>query len=207
MMVSRRTCIAFGRRLTPSASRMRKGRPLAVATLTWLASGLVFSGCFDPPPVGRPAPGAIAFGVYGDGPYVPWEEPRFRRLLTDAEAAGLDFLIHIGDILGGACTDESLNGLKRRLAGVRIPVVYTPGDNEWADCHGPEAGGLRSAGAPGDAPPHLFRRSHVQPGRGPDGAHVAGRGRGIRRVPRARALDPRAPRLRHAARGRELQRD
>ena len=113
---------------------MRAGRP-SPATLLWLASGLALAGCADPPPAEPPPPGAIAFGVYGDGPYYPWEEPRARRLLADAESAGVDFLIHIGDILGAPCSDEQLGDLRRRLAQVNMPVVYTPGDNEWADCH------------------------------------------------------------------------
>ena len=127
---------------TPCAPRppVRPGRPLAVATLPWLVSGLVLAGCSDPPPADPPPPGAIAFGVYGDGPYYPWEEPRGRRLLADAESAGVDFLIHIGDILGGSCADDVLRHRRGLMDRMPMPVVYTPGDNEWADCHAPNAG-------------------------------------------------------------------
>ena len=118
----------------------RARRPPAVAALLWLVSGPAVAGCFDPPPADPPPPGAIAFGVYGDGPYFPWEESRARRLLADAESSGVDFLIHIGDILGQLCSDEHLADLSTRLARVNVPVVYTPGDNEWADCHAPDAG-------------------------------------------------------------------
>ena len=113
----------------------------ATTTLLWLASGLVVAGCADPPPAEPPPPDAIAFGVYGDGPYYPWEEPRARRMLLDAQSAGVDFLIHIGDILGGSCADEILHEIRGQLDDVSVPVVYTPGDNEWADCHAPGAGG------------------------------------------------------------------
>ena len=127
----------------PSARSPRgaEGRSPTATTLLWLASGLVLAGCADPPPADPPPPGAIAFGVYGDGPYYPWEEPRAQRLLEDAESAGLDFLIHIGDILGGSCADEVLRERRGWLDGVPLPVVYTPGDNEWADCHTSGAGG------------------------------------------------------------------
>lgn len=118
------------------------GRGPVAITLLWLASGLAVAACSDPPPADPPPPGAIAFGVYGDGPYYLWEEPRARRLLADAESAGVDFLIHIGDILGGSCADEKLHERRRQLDGVPLPVVYTPGDNEWADCHAPGAGGF-----------------------------------------------------------------
>ena len=120
---------------------MRAGRRLVATSLLWLMSALILVGCSDPPPADPPPPGTIAFGVYGDGPYYPWEEPRTRRLLADAESAGVDFLIHIGDILGGSCADEQLHDIRRRLDEVPLPVVYTPGDNEWADCHAPNAGG------------------------------------------------------------------
>lgn len=123
----------------PDAS-VRAGRRLRA--LVWLASGLVVAGCSDPPPADPPPPGAIAFGVYGDGPYYPWEEPRARRLLADAESAGVDFLIHIGDILGGSCADEKLHDIRRQLDDLPLPAAYTPGDNEWADCHEPNAGGF-----------------------------------------------------------------
>lgn len=117
------------------------GPRLVATTSLWLASGLILAGCSDPPPADPPPAGAIAFGVYGDGPYYPWEELRARRLLADAESAGLDFLIHVGDILGAPCSDERMGDLKRRLARVDLPVVYTPGDNEWADCHASSTGG------------------------------------------------------------------
>ena len=120
---------------------MRAGRGPVATSLLWLASALILVGCSDPPPADPPPPGAIAFGVYGDGPYYPWEEPRARRLLADAESAGVDFLIHIGDILGGSCADEQLHDIRTRLDELPLPVVYTPGDNEWADCHAPNAGG------------------------------------------------------------------
>ena len=130
-----------GRSLPAPHPPMRMGLRLVATALAWLASGLVLAGCSDPPPADPPPSGAIAFGVYGDGPYFPWEEPRARRLLADADSADVDFLIHIGDILGTPCTDEELGDLERRLARVNMPVVYTPGDNEWADCHARDAGG------------------------------------------------------------------
>ena len=120
-------------------TRARHG--IVATALVGLAPGLAVVGCSDPPPADPPPAGAIAFGVYGDGPYYPWEEPRARRLLVDAESAGVDFLIHIGDILGGSCADETLHERRRQLDAVPLPVVYTPGDNEWADCHAPNAGG------------------------------------------------------------------
>ena len=121
---------------------MTEGPGRAATTLRWLGLALLLSGCSDPPSPDPLPGGAFAFGVYGDGPYFFWEEARGRRLLADAESAGVDFLIHIGDILGGSCADERLRERRSLLDAVRAPVVYTPGDNEWADCHARDAGGF-----------------------------------------------------------------
>ena len=130
-----------GRRSPAIGLLMTLGRRLAATPFPWLGLALLLSGCSDPPPPDRPTAGAFAFGIYGDGPYFMWEEARARRLLADAESAEVDFLIHIGDILGGSCADERLRDRRARLDAVRVPVVYTPGDNEWADCHAQDAGG------------------------------------------------------------------
>ena len=47
-------------------------------------------------------------------------ERRYRRMLADAESAGVDFLIHIGDILGTSCSDEKLRELRSRMDGAGV---------------------------------------------------------------------------------------
>ncbi|HLN86026.1 MAG TPA: hypothetical protein VK200_06175, partial [Candidatus Limnocylindrales bacterium] len=54
------------------------------------------------------------------------------------------FVVHLGD-LGipprGSCTNELW---ARRLAQFQAsvhPFIYTPGDNEWTDCHEPTVKG------------------------------------------------------------------
>ncbi|MDP9240470.1 MAG: hypothetical protein M3O55_07500 [Actinomycetota bacterium] len=89
--------------------------------------------------------------VYGDSPYgiSPTETAQF-----DATPAFIDSInadpavggvLHVGDIHSGKqyCTesyDRSIAALWTRFTD---PLVYTPGDNEWADCHKVgEGGGL-----------------------------------------------------------------
>ena len=117
---------------TPATGRARVA--LAAAALAWVAS------C-TPPPAAPPPPGAFAFGVYGDGAYYFWENARHRRLLADVESAGVDWLIHVGDLFWGSCSDESLRDRRTLLDELALPVVYTPGDNEWTDCHQARTGG------------------------------------------------------------------
>lgn len=94
------------------------------------------------PPAADPLPeGAFAFGVYGDGPYYFWEDARHRRLLADAAASDIDWLVHVGDILWAPCSDDAFNQRRALLDAVELAVVYTPGDNDWTDCRGEIAGG------------------------------------------------------------------
>ena len=49
----------------------------------------------------------------------------------------LDFVAHVGDIKNGssACTDEYFARIRAAFDTFEHPLVYTPGDNEWVDCH------------------------------------------------------------------------
>jgi hypothetical protein len=75
----------------------------------------------------------------GDAPYGTSEAVRssYQGLIERINGIRPAFSIHIGDIKSGSteCSDalllEQLANF-RRFAGA---VVYTPGDNEWTDCH------------------------------------------------------------------------
>lgn len=101
---------------------------------------LVIAAC-TPPAADPPPSGAFAFGVYGDGPYFFWENGRHRRLLADVTASDLEWLVHIGDILWTPCSDDAFLDRRARMDTLELPVVYTPGDNEWTDCHEDAPGG------------------------------------------------------------------
>jgi hypothetical protein len=84
------------------------------------------------------APQRFNFGLIGDLAYSQEEEPRLENVLADLDRTPLAFVVHVGDLGSprtGACTDALL---ARRLAQFRAssnPLIYTPGDNEWTDCH------------------------------------------------------------------------
>ena len=50
--------------------------------------------------------------------------------------------MHVGDIKSGSttCTDQRFAAVRTAFDTFRDPVVYTPGDNEWTDCHRPNNG-------------------------------------------------------------------
>jgi hypothetical protein len=93
----------------------------------------VLAGC-EPPPLEPLPPDSFAFGVFGDGPYELWEQGRYRRVLADVANARIAWLIHIGDLFAEPCRDGRYVDRARELATVPVPVIYTPGDNEWTDC-------------------------------------------------------------------------
>jgi hypothetical protein len=101
---------------------------------------LACAACDPPPPEPLP-PDSFAFGVYGDGPYEPWEQGRWRRVLADVASTDVAWLIHLGDLFWYPCSDEMYARRARELAAVPHPVVYTPGDNEWSDCWQSRPGG------------------------------------------------------------------
>ena len=80
----------------------------------------------------------FSFALIGDGPYGEDQEPLYDNLIDDINAQRkVRFVIHVGDIKGGGemCTDELLIRRFNQFQQLQRPFVYTPGDNEWTDCH------------------------------------------------------------------------
>ena len=84
----------------------------------------------------------FSFGVFGDTPYHPLEVPAVAQLLRDMDRAGMAFVVNIGDIKRGSepCSSEVLRERHALLDASPRPLVFTPGDNEWTDCHTQAAG-------------------------------------------------------------------
>lgn len=81
--------------------------------------------------------------VMGDLPYFPGDMAKFDRLVDRINAEAPAFSIHVGDIKGGGtvCTDAAFGAVRDRFMAVQGAIFYTPGDNEWTDCHRGRAGG------------------------------------------------------------------
>jgi hypothetical protein len=88
---------------------------------------------------------AFSFVALGDTPYkIPDDIPKFDRLIAAVNKLKPAFTIHVGDIKGGstACSDAELQRAFDQIQTFEGALVYTPGDNEWTDCHRREAGGF-----------------------------------------------------------------
>ncbi len=77
------------------------------------------------------------FLATGDLPYSPTQDAKYRRLLKQSESEDFEFLMHVGDFKGGSvpCSDDEFEKIRDLFHAYPKPVVYTPGDNEWTDCH------------------------------------------------------------------------
>jgi hypothetical protein len=95
---------------------------------------------------GSPGP-AFEFGLIGDLPYTFEDDAKFPTLIAEMNAANLTFVVHDGDFKtdsrvpagaptrSGPCTDALFYEVRELFQTFRHPLIYTPGDNEWTDCH------------------------------------------------------------------------
>ncbi|MBI3453857.1 MAG: hypothetical protein HY057_13690 [Rhodospirillales bacterium] len=84
------------------------------------------------------------FAAIGDMPYrPPADDARVAALIADLNRRDLAFTVHIGDFKSGGsrCDDEIMLRVRALFETFDRPLVYTPGDNEWTDCHRASAGG------------------------------------------------------------------
>lgn len=87
----------------------------------------------------------FSFAALGDTPYrLPDDFERFGRLIERINGARPAFTIHVGDIKPGntPCSDEHFARISEMFATFERPLIYTPGDNEWTDCHRVDNGGM-----------------------------------------------------------------
>ena len=116
-------------------------RSAAAACVVLLA---LVAGCPTAPPLPPPPQHSdFRFAVIGDVPYGAAEVPKMDALIAQLNAdPGLAFVIHVGDIKGGSepCSDDFLRQRLQQIQTLRAPVVFTPGDNDWTDCHRTSAG-------------------------------------------------------------------
>lgn len=129
---------------------------LAIGVLT----GTPAAVAADTKPNGNDAATPITLAVFGDWPYDQLLLDSAPLLLDSINAdAGVSLVLHIGDIHSGSmpCTSADIlpalaganpgwnQKIYARFQQFDKPLVYTPGDNEWTDCHKSKE---KSSGAP-----------------------------------------------------------
>jgi len=75
------------------------------------------------------------FMAIGDTSYVSTSQ--LDQLVERINHEPARFTIHVGDIKSGStlCTDEMFARVYSQFMAFDKPLIYTPGDNEWTDCH------------------------------------------------------------------------
>jgi hypothetical protein len=81
----------------------------------------------------------FTYAVIGDSPYGPTKRAEFPALVDKINAdPAVERVLHAGDIKAGTnseCTDAYFADIRTQFDRFQDPLVYTPGDNEWTDCH------------------------------------------------------------------------
>src|SRR6267142_2043547 len=92
----------------------------------------------------------FTLAVFGDWPYNQLLRDSARLLIDSVNSdTKVRLVLHVGDIHSGSmpCTGAGLNpipagsdpawneGIFNLFEQFNDPLVYTPGDNEWTDCH------------------------------------------------------------------------
>ena len=80
--------------------------------------------------------GDFSFGLIGDIPYFEGEADSLKNMINEMNLYPLAFVIHVGDFKKEKepCTDKLYHSRKKLFEMSRHPLIYTPGDNDWADC-------------------------------------------------------------------------
>jgi hypothetical protein len=84
------------------------------------------------------APKPFTYAVIGDTPYGAPQLANFPNDIAEINADGdVRLILHVGDIKNGSsvCSDGYFQSVKDGFGSSVDPLVYTPGDNEWTDCH------------------------------------------------------------------------
>jgi hypothetical protein len=82
----------------------------------------------------------------GDTAYGKPDEvyPQYEALISTINGQKPELVVHVGDTKSGStpCSDEMLDQQLAYLNSFDSSVLYSPGDNEWTDCHRKAAGGF-----------------------------------------------------------------
>ena len=132
----------------PSPRRALRGGPRAraAALAAALATALCVTSAAGASPARTDGPatrGPVSFALIGDLPYFALEVPMVGQIFESLDA-DIAFVVHAGDLKGSweFCDDSLLAERHAVLDRSPVPLVFTPGDNEWADCHHSRAGGF-----------------------------------------------------------------
>jgi hypothetical protein len=100
-------------------------------------------------PINTGSANVLTLAVYGDAPYgtTPTDTTELDATPAFIDSINsdpkVDLVLHVGDIHSGKqyCTEAYDRTVFDLWKQFKDPLVYTPGDNEWSDCHKAAEGG------------------------------------------------------------------
>lgn len=95
------------------------------------------------PAAGAHGQNTTTLAVFGDAPYGTDQFALFPSFVDAINAdPSVRLTVHVGDIKNGSsrCDDSYFDAILVQFDRFLEPLVYTPGDNEWTDCHRKKAG-------------------------------------------------------------------
>ena len=114
---------------------------VSLAAVATLASGGVMTTAAAAPAKHADKPKhspSYTYAVIGDVPYGDAQIKAFPQWIDQINAdKDVRLVQHVGDIKNGSmrCDDSYFSMIKTQFDRFADPLVYTPGDNEWTDCH------------------------------------------------------------------------
>ena len=117
---------------------MKRRMLLAVAAIVAALATAAAVAAGNGTPVNSGSANALTLGVIGDVPYGSAQLEQFPAWIAAINGdPKVDIAVHLGDIKSGGsrCDDSYYETIAAAFATFRDPLVYTPGDNEWTDCH------------------------------------------------------------------------
>ena len=126
---------------------MRSSIVLPAVTAGTLAVTAAFAG--NGTPINEGSANVLTLAVYGDSPYginpTDTSQTEATPAFIDSINADpkVDLVLQVGDIHSGKqfCTEAYDRTIYDLWTAFKNPLIYTPGDNEWADCHKVGEGG------------------------------------------------------------------
>ena len=117
-----------------------------VAVIAATTGGTVLAGATQAAERSAHGNDSFSFAVIGDVPYGETLQQHFPAFIEQVNAdSDVRMVTHLGDIKSGSttCDDQRFAEIRRAFDRFDRPLVYTPGDNEWTDCHRVSNGGYR----------------------------------------------------------------
>jgi hypothetical protein len=133
-----RNRLAGGRRLAMNLA-LRRAAAVAFA-VSVIAAPIALAG--DTRTDAPPAP--VTYAIIGDTPYGTPQVTNFPNDVAEINAdPNVRAVVHLGDIKNGSseCNNLSFQTIRADFDKFADPLIYTPGDNEWTDCHRTNNGG------------------------------------------------------------------